>query len=895
MTANRRSLRPTDAEQFVNDIVFGSGDPASAVCGHNGVGVELEWITARGGRRLEERECREVIKAVSPLPFHGTVTVEPGGQLELSTQPYPDVGAACRAVSADLSVLDQGCAQQGISLFALGADPLRQPQRIVDAPRYRAMQEFFDATAPAGRTMMCNTASIQANVGLGPTERTAARRWRVANALGPTLIACFANSPFERGCVSGWKSTRLRTWWAIDPTRSAPVPITGDPAAAWLRYALDAQVMLIRTEREFLAIREPLSFEQWMTSGHELGWPTQDDFAYHLSTLFPPVRPRGWLEIRYLDAIPTPFWQVAAALIYALLVEDAAGEEFIARCGTSTSLWVEAARVGLSHPVLADAGRVCFALAIDALEGIAAEAEIVESVGTYSERWVAKGRCPGDDWYDGYERNGSLFPDPESPIPWTHDSATVTQPPMVGSRPGTRAPSDVTLTQDDLRRIASELVRTRARTLALVDCLDEADQVTQHSPLMSPMIWDLAHVGNYEELWLLRALDGRAPIDRILDNLYNAFEHPRWERPSLPLLGPAEARAYIGRVRAEVLALIDRVNAIPRSPVGHTRTPARIEAAPRLLEGGFVYGMVIQHEQQHCETLLATHQLMGERAQQPPGTVPAPVTAATTGSDEVLIAGGPFVFGVDDEPWAYDNERSAHEVDLPPFYIDRRPVTNAAYREFLEDGGYNQRDLWSKQGWSWRQEAGLEHPEFWRYEGERSWSVLRFGWRLDLDDLAEQPVQHVCWYEAEAFARWAGKRLPTEAEWEKAATWDPVTQRKRRFPWGNQDPDESLTNLGQRYNGPAPAGSFALGASAYGVLGLIGDVWEWTASDFCPYPGYTVFPYEEYSKVFFGPEYKVLRGGSWATDPIAVRGTFRNWDYPIRRQIFVGFRCARDG
>jgi len=168
---------------------------------------------------------------------------------------------------------------------------------------------------------------------------------------------------------------------------------------------------------------------------------------------------------------------------------------------------------------------------------------------------------------------------------------------------------------------------------------------------------------------------------------------------------------------------------------------------------------------------------------------------------------------------------------------------------------------------------------------------VRFGWREDLP--LDEPVQHVSWHEADAYARWAGKRLPTEAEWEKAASWAP-DGTKRPFPWGDDEPTPERANLGQRHFRPAPTGAYPLGASAYGAHHLLGDVWEWTASDFEPYPGFVSFPYREYSEVFFGPGYKVLRGGSWATHPLAVRSTFRNWDFPIRRQIFSGFRCARD-
>jgi len=426
-------------------------------------------------------------------------------------------------------------------------------------------------------------------------------------------------------------------------------------------------------------------------------------------------------------------------------------------------------------------------------------------------------------------------------------------------------------------RLATELDRARRRTLALCDVDDEV-QRAQIDPLMSPLVWDLAHVGNYEELWLLRALEPRAPLDPSLDHLYNAFEHPRWTRPALPLLGPAAARAYLEEVRDQVLDLLTRVELDPSDP---------------LRRDGFVYGMVLQHEHQHDETLLATHQLRGEGATGVPGATPPSWTPSRPSSPMVLVDAGTATVGttVDDDPWSYDNERTRHEVSLAPFWIDTTPVTNAAHLEFIDDGGYDDPRWWTPTGWAWRQEADLTAPQFWRHEGGTSWTVLRFGRRLDLP--LDEPVQHVCWYEADAHARWAGKRLPTEAEWEVAATWHPV-HGARRHPWGDAAPTTELANLGARHDGPAPVGAFPAGASPWGAQQMIGDVWEWTASDFLPHPGFRAFPYAEYSEVFWGGEHKVLRGGSWAADALAVRGTFRNWDLPIRRQIFAGFRCARD-
>jgi iron(II)-dependent oxidoreductase len=426
---------------------------------------------------------------------------------------------------------------------------------------------------------------------------------------------------------------------------------------------------------------------------------------------------------------------------------------------------------------------------------------------------------------------------------------------------------------DVRERVAEELEAARRRSLGLLEPLDEDGLRRQHSTLMSPLIWDLAHIGNYEEQWLLREAAGAPAVDASLDDIYDAFRHPRPNRPALPLLGPAEARRYIAEVRGRVVDTLDRLD---------------LDERP-LLSGGFVYGMVVQHEHQHDETMLATLQLM-DGAGYRPLAPPAPAAAVDV-NGEVTVPAGPFAMGTDDEAWAYDNERPAHVVDLAAFRIDVAPVTNGAYAGFVADGGYDDRRWWGDAGWAWRQEADLRHPEFWRPEGDGRWSRLRFGWREDLP--LDEPVQHVCWHEADAYARWAGKRLPTEAEWEKAASWGPEG-RKRRWPWGDGEPDPARANLGQSLFRPAPVGAYPAGASAYGCQQMIGDVWEWTSSDFGGYPGFATFPYREYSEVFFGSGYKVLRGGSWATSPAAVRSTFRNWDYPIRRQIFAGFRCAQD-
>ncbi|MFW6639040.1 ergothioneine biosynthesis protein EgtB [Nocardiopsis algeriensis] len=431
-------------------------------------------------------------------------------------------------------------------------------------------------------------------------------------------------------------------------------------------------------------------------------------------------------------------------------------------------------------------------------------------------------------------------------------------------------------------RIAAELDRSRRRSNALtLEVLDEDELLAQHSPLMSPLVWDLAHVGNYEELWLLRALAGREALRPDINGLYDAFENSRADRVHLPLLRPEEARRYNERVRREVLDILDEID---------IAVPEQRSEEPDLAARGLVYHLVVQHEQQHSETMLSTHQL--RRGTPVLLEEPAPVTSLHPPAEpEVLVPAGPFTMGTDDTAWAYDNERPAVTVDLPAYRIDTRLVTNAEYQRFMEEGGYDTRRWWSPEGWEWKERTGASSPAFWRKE-ERGWSRRRFGRREMVPP--DEPVQHVCHHEAQAYAAWAGKRLPTEAEWEKAARFDPATGRSRRYPWGDTEPGPGHANLGQRRLAPAPAGRHPEGASPLGVQQLIGDVWEWTSTTFTGYPGFRAFPYPEYSEVFFDDGYKVLRGGSWATHPVAARSTFRNWDLPVRRQIFSGFRCARD-
>lgn len=421
--------------------------------------------------------------------------------------------------------------------------------------------------------------------------------------------------------------------------------------------------------------------------------------------------------------------------------------------------------------------------------------------------------------------------------------------------------------------LADELARARERTLRLVE-FDDAELHRQYNPLMSPLVWDLAHIGQQEELWLLRDGNPDRPgmLEPEVDRLYDAFVHSRASRVGLPLLPPADARAYCATVRAKAL---DTLDTLPEE------------------DPGFRFALVISHENQHDETMLQALNLReGPPILDTGSLLPAgrPGVAGTS----VLVPGGPFVLGVDalTEPHSLDNERPAHVVDVPAFRIGRVPVTNAEWRGFIDDGGYDEPRWWSPRGWAYRQEAGLVAPQFWNPDATRT----RFGHIEEIP--GDEPVQHVTFFEAEAYAAWAGARLPTEIEWEKACAWDPQAGVRRRYPWGSARPSEALANLGGDARRPAPVGAYPAGASAYGAEQMLGDVWEWTTSPLRPWPGFTPMIYERYSAPFFEGagtgDYRVLRGGSWAVAQGILRPSFRNWDHPIRRQIFSGVRLAWD-
>ncbi|MDX6689911.1 MAG: gamma-glutamyl hercynylcysteine S-oxide synthase [Solirubrobacteraceae bacterium] len=359
--------------------------------------------------------------------------------------------------------------------------------------------------------------------------------------------------------------------------------------------------------------------------------------------------------------------------------------------------------------------------------------------------------------------------------------------------------------------LGNALHDARRRTTTLVAPFGAAELETVHDPLMSPLVWDLGHIAAYEDLWLVHRHGGEPLLREDLAELYDAFETPREQRGEIPLLRGDELDEYMAAVRERALEILDRTG------------PG----------DGVLYEMVIRHEAQHNETMRQTLFLAGLRGGAP--DAPARCDAPEGWID---VPAGAVQLGAAPDGFAFDNERPRHAVDVPAFRIARRPVTNATWMHFVEGGGYVRREWWSDEGWAWKEEYDITHPEGWTADGppgDKEW-----------------PVMHVSWFEADAFARSCEARLPTEAEWEKAATWA-------------QEP-----------------------------LAQTGHVWEWSASPFGGYPGFVAHPYKEYSEVFFGDGYRVLRGASWATDARVRSTTFRNWDLPQRRQIFAGVRLAKD-
>ncbi|HVF54508.1 MAG TPA: SUMF1/EgtB/PvdO family nonheme iron enzyme [Pyrinomonadaceae bacterium] len=430
--------------------------------------------------------------------------------------------------------------------------------------------------------------------------------------------------------------------------------------------------------------------------------------------------------------------------------------------------------------------------------------------------------------------------------------------------------------------IAREMAEARAATLELFDMAREEDLHESPGGGFRPVIWHLAHIGVFEAYWLLQKLGGEGAPDARYERIFDPITTPREESKNLP--SRREMEEYLARVRERALRHLEEFDFDSQDP---------------LLRSGYIFQLVLEHERQHQETLAyLLHMLDPARKIRPAveslNVSRAPVkNPSTTTGEMVSVPAGDFTSGAVWDAFAYDNELPPREVFVPAFKLARLPVTNEEYAHFVAEGGYERREFWSDEGWTAREREKWTCPLYWqRVEGAGVWSARRMFESGDVEPL--HPVSGVSWYEAEAYARFRGSRLPSEAEWEKAASWDGAAGRKRRFAWGDDAPSTALCNFDRRFWGTTPVGSFPEGASDFGCLDMTGNVWEWTGDAFDGYPGFQPFPYPEYSQTWFDGDHRVLKGGSWATAASVLRTSFRNFFRRHFRIAFAGIRLAGD-
>lgn len=403
-TGSPSPMTESEAESHIVGTCFKTGPPGA-------LGVELEWLVHDGDDHhapVPPARLDGVVSSARSLALRGAVTLEPGGQLELSSAPAPSLGACLDQVGGDLERLRTLASTFGLRLSGVGLDPVREPNRLTTEPRYAAMERHFDRGGPDGRVMMCSTAAVQVCLEAGEEYRGtggpggAETRWLALHSLGPVLVAAFANSPLYRGRPTGWRSTRLAVWWRIDPSRTRPPTGGSDPRESWARYALDANVLAVRGDGRW-DTPEGLTFRAWLR-GHGPRPATREDLDYHLTTLFPPVRPRGFLEVRFVDAQPAGGWAVVAAVTSALVDDPRALDIVLEATAPVRGRWLAAARHGLSDPALASAAETCFQAALPALARLGVPESVRRRVDDYADRYVSARRCPADDVLDAWSR-----------------------------------------------------------------------------------------------------------------------------------------------------------------------------------------------------------------------------------------------------------------------------------------------------------------------------------------------------------------------------------------------------------------------------------------------------------------------------------------------------------
>ena len=442
-------------------------------------------------------------------------------------------------------------------------------------------------------------------------------------------------------------------------------------------------------------------------------------------------------------------------------------------------------------------------------------------------------------------------------------------------------------TREHTEQLASMLVDTRKRTLDLVSDLDDEQMMGPQLRIVNPPLWEIGHLAWFQEYWNLRRPRGTwyeadsLFVPSILENadaLYNSMEVAHDTRWDLPLLSREDTLAYMQRVLDDTLHKLNKEGATE--------------------ESAYFARLATFHEDMHGEAFTYTRHTHALPAPLISDYDPSLLDGQPTGPHEADadVPGGEFMLGATGElPFVFDNEKWAHPVEIAPFAMARAPVTNVEFARFVDDGGYERRDLWSEEGWPWRESVGAEHPVYWS-RGNDGWNHRRFDHVESLPP--HQPVIHVNWHEANAYCRWAGRRLPTEAEWELAASAEAspdgsaITSHKRPYPWGDESPTPRHANLDGRLLGPVDVAAFPQGDGAFGLRQMIGNTWEWCSDTFGPYPGFVRDPYKDYSEPWFG-DHKVMRGGCWATRGRMLRNTWRNFATPDRRDIFAGFRtCA---
>ena len=429
---------------------------------------------------------------------------------------------------------------------------------------------------------------------------------------------------------------------------------------------------------------------------------------------------------------------------------------------------------------------------------------------------------------------------------------------------------------DDL---VASLCEVRERTLGLVEDLDGERMLGPRLRIVNPPQWEVGHIGWFQEYWVLRHARGLGPMLPTGDSVYNSAVLAHDDRWDAPLLSVSETKSYLDRVLERVV-------------------DGSVAGAERSETDRYFLALALMHECMHAEALTYTRQTLAYPA---PGfldrRVPVEILRASDAPlGDARVPGGLILLGSTlDDGSVFDNEQWAHEVRIESFRIARVATSNREFRAFVDDDGYRRRECWSEEGWRWREAVSAEQPVSWLKSGG-AWVRREFDRFVALDD--RLPALHVNWYEADAYCRWAGRRLPTEAEWEAAAAGElsadgaALTGQKRQYPWGDDSPDARRANLDWRAGGTIAVDALPDSASAVGCLQMLGNVWEWTASDFVPYPGFEPGPYREYSEPWFG-DHKVLRGGSWATSSLVARPAYRNFYTPDRRDVWAGFRtCA---